>query len=203
MMKRSSTTMKIPSKGEATAERILDAAFRAIATQGCAAVTLRSIAEEADVVLSQLNYYYGNKDGLFAAVLTRMKQEYAIGLDRRLCDCDGFAECIAALVDYNEFLLRERIDLYRSFLEFFSVAMNSDAYRTEVAGFLSDIAGMIEAQIIRNQRAGKNMPFSSAMITRFILSVSFGISLQHLLSPENGDVQAGFDIVKAATAVLL
>lgn len=195
--------MKTPSKGEATAERILDAAFKAIATQGCAAVTLRGIAEEAGVVLSQLNYYYGNKDGLFAAVLTRMKEEYATGLDGRLRDCNGLAERIAALVDYNEFLLHERIDLYRSFLEFFNVAMNSDAFRMEVAGFLSDISSMIEAQITRNQRESRSASFSPAMVTHFILSVSFGISLQHLLSPENGDVQAGFDMIKAATAVLL
>src|SRR5664280_204353 len=43
---------------------------------GWGAVTLREIAEESGVALSQLSYYFGNKDGLFAAVLERMQQEY-------------------------------------------------------------------------------------------------------------------------------
>jgi AcrR family transcriptional regulator len=72
------------TKGEATAERILDAAFKSIAVHGCGAVTLRGIAEEAGVVLSQLNYHYGNKGSLFAAVLKRMQQGYIATLDARL-----------------------------------------------------------------------------------------------------------------------
>lgn len=186
-----------------TAERILDAAFKSIAAKGCGAVTLRGIAEEADVALSQLNYYYGNKDGLFAAVLKRMKQDYAIGLDRRLGDCDALSDRIKVLVDYNEHLLKESIDTYRNFLEFFNFAMNSDAFRAEVAAFLSDISGMIEARITRSQGAREDpAPFSPAMITRFILSGSFGISMQHLLSPENTDVRAGFEIIKATTVMI-
>jgi AcrR family transcriptional regulator len=186
-----------------TAERILDAAFKSIAAKGCGAVTLRGIAEEAGVALSQLNYYYGNKDGLFAAVLKRMKQDYAIGLERRLKDCYALSERIKTLVDYNEFLLKESADTYRNFLEFFNFAMNSDEFRTEVAEFLADISSMIEVQITRNQGAREDpASFSPATITRFILSASFGISMQHLLSPENSDIGAGFEIIKATTAII-
>jgi AcrR family transcriptional regulator len=192
------------SKREMTAERILDAAFRSIAAKGCGAVTLRGIAEEAGVALSQLNYYYVNKDGLFAAVLKLMKQDYAIGLDKRLRDCDALAERIKALVDYNEFLLKESPDTYRNFLEFFNFAMNSDAFRVEVAGFLSDISSMIESQITQNQMPHENPgAMSPAAITRFILSASFGISMQHFLSSGNADIDKGFEIIKATTAIIL
>jgi hypothetical protein len=40
------------SKGDATAERILNATFKSIAVHGCGAVTMRGIADEAGVALS-------------------------------------------------------------------------------------------------------------------------------------------------------
>lgn len=193
-----------PSKGEATAERILDAAFKSIAAKGCGAVTLRGIAEEAGVVLSQLSYYYGNKDSLFAAVLKRMQQGYMATLDERLEKRGTLSGQIMALVEYNEFILKESPDTYRNFLEFFNFAMSSEAFRVEVADFIAGISAMIESRIARYEHGEeKSGRFSVAAVTRFILSATFGISLQHLLSPDNKDVQAGFDIIKATTTQLL
>jgi hypothetical protein len=82
--------------------------------------------------------------------------------------------------------------------------MNSDEFRIEVTAFLSDISKMIETRITGDQAAGGGIAsFSPAMVTRFILSASFGISMQQLLSPENADVRAGFEIIKAATTIIL
>jgi AcrR family transcriptional regulator len=191
------------SKGQATAERILDAAFKSIATKGCGAVTLRGIAEEAGVVLSQLSYYYGNKDSLFAAVLKRMQRGYLAALDERLAGRSTLSGQIIALVEYNESILKESPDTYRNFLEFFNFAMSSEAFRLEVADFITGISTMIEGRIARHEyeyEEEEGRRFSVAAVTRFILSATFGISLQHLLNPDNRDIQAGFDIIKATTA---
>jgi AcrR family transcriptional regulator len=186
------------TKGEATAERILDAAFKSIAAHGCGAVTLRGIAEEADVVLSQLSYYYGSKHSLFAAVLKRMQQGYMEVLDARLCGHASLAGQIIALVDYNESILIESPDTYRNFLEFFNFAMSWPAFQVEVADFTSAIATMIESRIARYEPddAGDG-GLSAAAVTRFILSASFGIALHRFLSPQNEDVRRGFEIIKA------
>jgi len=201
---RSSDSDATLTKGEATAERILDATFKSIAARGCGAVTLRGIAEEAGVVLSQLSYYYGNKDSLFAAVLKRMQQGYMEALDERLRGRNFLADRIITLVDYNEFVLSDSPDTYRNFLEFFNFAMSSPGFQADVADFTSGIAAIIESRIVRCEygeaRAGK---FSAAAVTRFILSASFGIALQHVLSPENGDVRKGFDIIKATALQLI
>ncbi len=192
------------TKGEATAERILDAAFKSIAARGCGAVTLRGIADEADVVLSQLSYYYGNKDSLFAAVLKRMQQGYMEGLDARLHGLDSLTARIIALVDYNELILDVSPDTYRNFLEFFNFAMTSSAFQTEVANFTSGVAAIIESRIVPYQFSNSSVGvFSAAAVTRFILSASFGIALQHFLSPENEDVRRGFDIIKATAMQLI
>lgn len=53
-------------------QKILDTAFKCISERGYANVSLRDIANEAGVVLSQLHYYYKNKEGLFTEVIKVM-----------------------------------------------------------------------------------------------------------------------------------
>lgn len=187
------------SKGEATAERILQAAFQSIAARGCGAVTLREIAQAAGVALSQLNYHYGNRERLFTAVLKRMKQDYVAALDERLAGSHTLAERVGILVDHNRHMLRDSPDTYRAFLEFFNFGSHAEAFRQEVVGFLDDIAALIEARIGRPLTA-QPTAVSAAVVTRFILSASFGMSMQHLLNPDHAEVLAGFDLLKAGTA---
>jgi AcrR family transcriptional regulator len=197
--------MKAPTiKRESTADRILDAAFTSIATRGCGQVTLRGIAEEAGVALSQLSYYYGTKDKLFAAVLTRMRQVYIAALGTCLDTQKTLRDQVLALVGYNETLLRETPDMYRNFLEFFNFAMSSESFRPHVAGFIAEIAAMIEGRMARpDQRAIERGGYSVSAVTRYVLSSSFGISLHHLLAPDNTDVLMGFDVVRRGLAHML
>lgn len=191
-------------KSENTAGRILNAAFSSIAQHGCGAVTLRGIAEEAGVALSQLNYYYGNKDKLFVAVLNQMQQEYLATLETRLQQTGTIREQIITLVDYNEYILHKSPDTYRNFLEFFNFAMCSKGFQTEVVKFTSGIASMIEKNISRGEsKSGLDGLFSASAVTRYILSASFGIALQHFLSPRNQDIWKGFDIIKATASQLV
>lgn len=54
-----------------TKERILDVAERLFADFGFATTSLRDITREADVNLASVNYHFGSKEALLAAVLTR------------------------------------------------------------------------------------------------------------------------------------
>jgi len=56
----------------ATKEQILDVAERAIAQNGYAGTTLRSIVKEADVNLAAVNYHFGSKEGLYEALIARI-----------------------------------------------------------------------------------------------------------------------------------
>jgi len=54
---------------QSQSEKILSAAYGCISTRGYANVSLRDIADEAGVALSQLHYYYKSKEGLFKEVV--------------------------------------------------------------------------------------------------------------------------------------
>ncbi|MGC2723120.1 MAG: TetR/AcrR family transcriptional regulator, partial [Candidatus Acidiferrales bacterium] len=95
-----------------TGQRILSAAFKCISTKGSASVSLRDIADEAGVVLSQLNYYYDNREQLFAAVLRWMKEDYIANVEARMDSFGTLNEKARFLIQYNQDLLQTNRRLY-------------------------------------------------------------------------------------------
>jgi AcrR family transcriptional regulator len=180
-----------------TSQRILSAAFKCISTKGSARVSLRDIADEAGVVLSQLNYYYDNRETLFAAVLQAMKQEYVSSVELKMASFNTLAEKARFLIKYNRELLKTNQQLYRAFLDFFGLAMWSQSFKKEMNGFLTDISRVIEKQIdplTTGEEAGGAQPYPAALAT-MILGTTFGIAMQYLMNPEREEILNGFDIL--------
>ena len=68
-----------------TKERILDVAERLFADFGYTATSLRDITREAGVNLASVNYHFGSKEALLAALLER---RFAVINERRLTQLD-------------------------------------------------------------------------------------------------------------------
>jgi len=77
---------KRTQKSMATSERILDAAEELFARHGIYGVTMREIAELADVDTALLHYYFDSKRGVFDAVFARrcdvLNSERMLEMDR-------------------------------------------------------------------------------------------------------------------------
>ncbi|OPF92509.1 TetR/AcrR family transcriptional regulator [Rhodopseudomonas palustris] len=186
-------------KGGKSSQKILESAFKCIALRGCNNVTLREIADEAGVALSQLHYYYKNKDGLFNEVLKGMRERYSDGLGAKLSKSATRAEKIRDIIDYNRELLRNQTDLYRNFLEFFNLAMRSDEFGCDVNQFIDDIAAAISVHLSADLAdAATSRRSENDALARMILASSFGIAMQYLLNRESADILAGFDILAAS-----
>jgi AcrR family transcriptional regulator len=63
-------------KGDETRQRILDAALNAFGEASFKAVTTRRIAEAAGVSLPTLQYYFGDKEGLYRACAETIVERY-------------------------------------------------------------------------------------------------------------------------------
>lgn len=61
--------------GEASRARLLEAAGKLFASRGFAATSTRMLAKAADVNLSAIAYHFGDKDGLYRAVLAHIVGE--------------------------------------------------------------------------------------------------------------------------------
>jgi AcrR family transcriptional regulator len=74
----SESAMQESTSGDATRQKIMDAAESLIIEHGFAATSLRAIAHAADVNLAATHYHFGSKQGLLAAVFHRRMRPVGI-----------------------------------------------------------------------------------------------------------------------------
>lgn len=88
---------------QATTERLIVAAHRAFAERGFAEVSLDALAADAGVTRGALHHHFGNKAGLFEAVLRRIDAEIAAEMqtfwDARTDVWEGFRACFHVYLD--------------------------------------------------------------------------------------------------------
>jgi AcrR family transcriptional regulator len=75
-----------------TKAKILDAAFRRLAREGYAALSMREIAKDAGVNHALINYHFRSKDQLVIAVLDHANQRLLERQSRMYAAAGGFAE---------------------------------------------------------------------------------------------------------------
>src|SRR5919112_6155132 len=85
-------------KGEATRERILDAALDLFRTQGYAETTMRQIAQAADVAVGNAYYYFASKDQLILAFYERNHADHLALLGDALETTKEFRERLRLLL---------------------------------------------------------------------------------------------------------
>ena len=85
-------------KGEATRERILDAALDLFRTQGYAETTMRQIAQAADVAVGNAYYYFASKDQLILAFYERNHADHLAALGDALETTKEFRERLRVLL---------------------------------------------------------------------------------------------------------
>lgn len=90
--------MATTAKGEATRDRILDAALDLFRTRGYAETTMRQIADAADVAVGNAYYYYASKDRLILAFYERNHEEHLRLLGDALERTDDFGTRLRTLV---------------------------------------------------------------------------------------------------------
>ena len=91
---------RLRADGEATRIRLVEAAGRLFAAGGFAETTSTSIAARAGVPLASINYHFGNRGGLYQAVLVEAHRRLIDLADlQRLAQSEGpAAEKLASLI---------------------------------------------------------------------------------------------------------
>lgn len=146
--------MKKPARsqrpdGEATHNRILEAAGALFATAGFAETTNKMIAARAEVDLASINYHFGSRNGLYQAVL--------VDAHRRLVSVDSLRQLVATDLTAPEKL--------RKLIEGLVVsATDDDAWHTKVLSreFLSPTSHL---QALRKTEIPAKLPFVLSILS--------------------------------------
>ncbi|OEF96632.1 TetR/AcrR family transcriptional regulator [Desulfuribacillus alkaliarsenatis] len=166
------------------AEKILNAAFKCIEERGYANVSLRNIADEAGVVLSQLNYYYKNKEGLFTEVINTLAKQFVGEIEANLKKGASKKERIMYLTEYFQEMLRKKPEFFKMFYDITSMSLWSTSLKDIINDLFSNLANLIEKYILTDSN---NNP-SSIAIARIMLGTILGTSIQVLLAHEQEEI---------------
>ena len=137
------------------ADIILKAAMDCIAKSGYAEVSIRNIAEEAGVALSQLNYYYKNKEGLFKEVIKKVSNKYLQEIEASLLIQTSPKEKAYSLITYFKEILEHEPDFFKLLYDFSGLALWSPTVKEVLNSLFENLSEIIEANILSQSSYGR------------------------------------------------
>jgi len=174
----------IKDNRKSQSERILLAASECIAAKGYANVSMRDIAEEAGVVLSQLNYYFKNKEGLFKEVVKMMMDKYLYEIEESLKAEESPKERAKSLIMYFREMLKYNPKFFRLLYDFTGLALWSPVFGNMLKDLFKELSGMIEKYILSNLQLKELKGLSTKALSRIILGSMFGTGVQVLIDQD-------------------
>ena len=176
---------------------IINAAFKYISQRGYANVSLREIANEAGVVLSQLNYYYKNKEGLLVEVVRMAARQYMVEIEEILKVGTRSREKLTNLVRYFQDMLITNPTLFRLLFDLTNMSMWSNTFMYLLNELFDDLANLIEKYILTDQVSLANLGYSSTkVLAQIIFGSIFGTAIQILLNPDNKDLYKAMSLIE-------
>lgn len=166
---------------QSQSEKILIAASECISKKGYANVSMRDIANEAGVVLSQLNYYFSNKEGLFKEVVKMMTVKYLRDIEEALKTEESHKERLKQLIKYFRKMLQYNPKLFKLLYDFTGLALWSPVFSDLLSSLYNDLADLVENYILSNFQIIRSKGISVKSLSRLIIGSMFGIGVQVLI----------------------
>jgi len=181
-------------------EKILMTAFECLSTRGYANVSMRNIADNAGVALSQLTYYYKNKEKLFTEVINVMMDQYLREIEDNIKSAKDAKEVIASLVRFFKELIMDNPKLLRLFIDFTAQALWIPSFREQLDGLFNDLTEIIERNLLIDTKiSNSSLGYSPKSIAKLILGALFGTSIQIILGT---DKESAFESLNLAESLL-
>ncbi len=189
--------MIIDTNEPTQSEKILLAAFDCISSRGYANTSMRDIADVAGVALSQLNYHYKNKEGLFIEVINLAIEKYLKEIECHLNVGASPQEKMFYLLFYFRGMLEKNPKTFRVLYDFTSLALWSEIIGEKLKNLFNDVSDLIEKNILQDDHLKKNIRrYSSREISRMLSGAMFGIAVQVLLDPMEKELPSALDAIE-------
>lgn len=167
----------------ATAQRILAAAQRLLASGGFAALKLSAVAREANESKASIGYHFGNKDGLITALVDSLVHDANRGLIQETAALPRGSDRLHALIDGERRIIAD--DSFQSFFEVVPHALREPVLQERVAalyeGYRDTVLRAVGAEDEESRE--RLRPFATLMI-----ALVDGLAIQHGLDPDGADI---------------
>ena len=168
--------------------QILEAAFRCLAQKGSAAVSLRDIAREAGVALSQLHYYFGSRDHLLSAAAVYVMRQQTGQIQALLAATPDPAERIRLAIGFIRQQLRQDPAWAKVLLDLLSMAAWSPALAEANRRLQEELLALI---LLQSEQTGVAR-LQSKTVARLVLGALDGLALQALQGAPEEEMDAAY-----------
>lgn len=170
-------------------EKILDAAYAVLAREGYSQISLRQIAQEANVAVSQISYHFKNKEGLLLAIVTRVANHYYDLMQHYLEPQMTPREKAKCFITLYQQVLLDKPDIFRVLYDLVGLALWSEPFRLKVRQIFQGIMDKITFEIFTSELMGElDYEYAPEALASLFFGGIFGIGVQLLLEPNNKDI---------------
>ena len=170
-------------KGQATRERLIEAAREVLVTHGHAGTSTRAVAEAAGVNLSQVHYHFGGRQGLLIEVLRR-ENEALLARQNALFAAPGpLSEKWRLACDF----LEDDLDsgYVRVLWELWAAGLTDPelaaGWRDAVSGWRDLLEGVFAAW---SEDVGLELPITPRVMTTLVANIFYGMEVDLLAGLE-------------------
>ena len=185
-----------------TRERILDATFRRLVSEGYAALSVREIAKDAGVNHALINYHFRSKDQLVIDVLDAMNQRLLLRQASMYKSGEGFAQKWARARSFYQDDLDSGFVRLQS--ELWAASLSNPGLREKflprLLAWKKLVLGAVREAIVALEASGTKLPppFTPEVIACWISEFWLGMEFADLLGVKEEQVQhrAALDAVQ-------
>jgi len=178
-------------------KKILLTTFECISSKGYANTSMRDIADAAEVALSQLNYHYKNKEGLFIEVINFTIQNYLQEIENHITMGNSPKEKMSSLLIYFKEILEKNPKSFRLLYDFISLALCQPAFGETLKNLFNDTSDLIEKNILQDNHLKNNIRgYRSRDISRMLSGAMFGIAVQVLLDSTEKELPSALNAIE-------
>lgn len=182
----------------AVRQRILESTFRCLAENGSTALSVRKIAQEADITLSLVHYYFPNKEELLVAAASYTLEKQLTSIREELHSIGTVTDRIKKIMSIVRHQFKDT-PWRKVYFDLLSMAAWSSRMAQEVKKLQDDLIERI-ANLCTDSFTD-NM--EKRAFVRALLAILNGLALQVLNGAPEEEISAAFNMAEHAILSLL
>lgn len=179
------------SKGQITAQKILEAAARCIAKVGIEKTSVTNIAKEAVLKRSLIAYHFPKKAEIFFKVITHIAEELMVKRTEMTTGTSGKLKLERVLLSYSDYFY-EKNHNFNCFLHFQYLASIDNHYKKlndQITKSALDVIGAAIQEVLTEEKVAYNekliMDFAEALYMRLIGVIMRYYTTNHQFSTDD------------------
>lgn len=183
------------TKYESKKNSIFNALLKCVYTHGVSGVTMRQIAQEANVNLGTLHYYFRSKESLYVEFVRVLFDRFIYDIERRYKPSDSPEKKLDAFFDAGKFYIEKQKNLFVAFIDFWSLSIRNQEMKKIFLDLYKKLSKVMEDTLEEGMQKGVFNNVRPHTLSIFFIAFVEGIGLRWHMHDGSFDLSEHFDVL--------